>query len=208
MEATENDFLRLKDIYSEVKTRVNSLYRQHKKAERYQRLTDEIKAWDLHLASIRLKERQQQRRELKAQFDESADQKAARETTLDTAYAQLEEERKELIGIEQQLSALGSEIYETTEQAHQAERESSVLREKKTNAAQLIEKNRGDIETLDQAGVGTPRPDCHRPGVARSAAGAAGDSQSTARQRPHGSGRGRQNGFWMPAWPRRRKTES
>lgn len=149
LEATENDFLRLKDIYAEVKTRVNSLYRQHKKAERYQKLTDEIKAWDIFLSSRRLKDRQTQRRELKAQFDELSDQKAARETSLDTAYAQLEQERKRLLEIEQQLTGIGNEIYGVTEKAHQDERETSVLREKQTNAAQLIEKNRVDIETLD-----------------------------------------------------------
>ncbi|RME24771.1 MAG: chromosome segregation protein SMC, partial [Candidatus Zixiibacteriota bacterium] len=48
LEATEHDIQRLKDIHAEVKTRVNSLYRQHKKAERYQRLSDNVRAWDLY----------------------------------------------------------------------------------------------------------------------------------------------------------------
>jgi chromosome segregation protein len=51
LEATENDFLRLNDIFSEVKTQVNSLKRQYKKAERYQEVRDDIKAWELFLSS-------------------------------------------------------------------------------------------------------------------------------------------------------------
>lgn len=55
MEATEYDFLRLNDIYSEVRTQVNSLKRQYKKAERYQNLSDEVKQWELFLTSHRIK---------------------------------------------------------------------------------------------------------------------------------------------------------
>ena len=42
LEATEQDFLRLKDIYAEGKTRVNSLYRQHKKAVRAYRINKSL----------------------------------------------------------------------------------------------------------------------------------------------------------------------
>jgi len=69
LEATENDFLRLQDIYAEVKTRVNSLYRQHKKAERYQKLTDQIKAWEVYLNATRLSRLKGEKRELQAQAD-------------------------------------------------------------------------------------------------------------------------------------------
>jgi len=149
LEATENDFLRLKDIYSEVKTRVNALYRQHKKAERYKELSDRIKGWELYLAGTRLRRLENEKRELKAQFDRLSDQKEGRGTALDVASSELEADRKELLELEQELSRLGNEIYGITEKAHRLENEISVLREKKSNAAQLIERNRADVIQLD-----------------------------------------------------------
>jgi chromosome segregation protein len=149
LEATENDFLRLKDVYAEVKTRVNSLYRQHKKAERYQALTDEIRAWDLFLNSSRLKALQDEKRELRATFDSLSDQRSGKESALDQAYAGLETERQELIGLEQQLAELGTQMYAATEEAHRKEREISVLNEKQANARLLISRSKTDIEALD-----------------------------------------------------------
>jgi chromosome segregation protein len=148
LEATENDFLRLQDIYAEVRTRVNSLYRQHKKAERFQKLTDRIKAWDLFLVSTRLKQLQAEKQQLTAQVETLSDQKLNLQTNLDQAYAGLETDRKELVDAEGQLTELNNTIYNTTEEAHRLEREISVLKEKKANATQLIERNQVDLEAL------------------------------------------------------------
>jgi chromosome segregation protein len=148
LEATENDFLRLKDVYAEVKTRVNSLYRQHKKAERYQKLNDEIRAWDLFLNSTRSKILQDEKRRLRAAFDALSDQRSGKESALDHAYAGLETERQELVGLEQQLTEIGNQIYTVTEEAHRKEREISVLNEKQANARLLISRNKTDIEAL------------------------------------------------------------
>ncbi|HDL01715.1 MAG TPA: chromosome segregation protein SMC, partial [candidate division Zixibacteria bacterium] len=82
LEATENDFLRLNDIYSEVQTQVRSLKRQQKKAERYQTISDEIKNWELYLSSTRMKEIEQERRRIKAEHDQMSDKIAASETAI------------------------------------------------------------------------------------------------------------------------------
>ncbi len=149
LEATENDFLRLKDVYAEVKTRVNSLYRQHKKAERYKKLADEIKAWEVYLGATRLRRVENERRELRAQTESLSDQKSGRQTALDQAYARLESDRKELVEIEHQLTELGTELMSVSDEAHEIERQISVLREKKANAGTLIERNRVDIKGLE-----------------------------------------------------------
>ncbi|RKX21736.1 MAG: chromosome segregation protein SMC, partial [Candidatus Zixiibacteriota bacterium] len=154
LEATENDFLRLKDVYAEVKTRVNSLYRQHKKAERYSKLSNQIRDWELHLGSSRIERLQREKRELRADFDSFTEQKLNSETTLDKAYACIETERQELLDVERNMTQLGNDIYSITEDAHGCERESSALNEKTTNALRLIEKNTEDIKALDnRAGV-------------------------------------------------------
>ena len=148
LEATENDFLRLRDIHAEVKTRVNSLYRQHKKAERYQRVMDDIKAWELYLSAGRTGRLEAERRELRAKLDELSRNKTGQETTLDQINAQLEAERKELIDVERQLTEVGQDIYGASEKAHTIEREISVNTEKRTNASSTIDKNEADIESL------------------------------------------------------------
>jgi len=150
LEATENDFLRLQDIYAEIKTRVNSLYRQHKKAERYTKLSSQIKSWEVHLNTARLTRLKREKRELQAQADSLRDQKTGRDTTLDQAYAQLETDREKLVGIEHRITELGNELYDITEEAHRLEREVSVLNEKKSHASQLIEKNTTDIKSFDE----------------------------------------------------------
>lgn len=149
LEATENDFLRLKDIYAEVKTRVTALYRQHKKAERYKKLSDRIKSWELYLGANRLKQLQQEKRELQAEYDTLTDQKSSRGAALDMAASQLEADRRDQVDIEQKLNAVGNDIYSISEEAHRLEREISVLTEKKANARQLIARNRSDIESFD-----------------------------------------------------------
>lgn len=149
LEATENDFLRLKDIYAEVKTRVTALYRQHKKAERYKKLSDRIKAWELYLGASRLKQLQQEKRELQAEYDALTDQKSGRGAALDLAASQLEADRRDQVDIEQKLNGVGNDIYSISEEAHRLEREISVLTEKKANARQLIARNRSDIEGFD-----------------------------------------------------------
>lgn len=154
LESTEQDLLRLKDIYAEVKTRSTSLYRQHKKAERYQLLANETKAWEIYLAATRVRSSEVERRQLQGQREALSDQKLARETALDGLSARLESSRIRLLDNEQRLNASAAEIYRISEQAHSVEREISVLSEKKAAAALLIEKNRQEVLTIDQRYAG------------------------------------------------------
>ncbi len=149
LEATENDLLRLRDIYAEVKTRVNSLYRQHKKAERYQKVVEEIRNWELYLGSTRIKQLEHEKRVTRGIIDSLASQKLDRETKLNTLSAQIEKDRQELLDLERQLNEVSSGIYTTSEKAHTLEQEISVLTEKKANAENLIEKNEHDVEALN-----------------------------------------------------------
>lgn len=149
LEATEQDFLRLKDIHAEVRTQVNSLYRQHKKAERYQRIRDEIKSWELFLGKNRINRLDQDRREHKARLDELTARRQESDTGLNQFGAELEAARKEQIDIERQLSEVSNQIYQVSEEVHGIERQISVDRERRLNATNLIDKNRHDIASLE-----------------------------------------------------------
>ncbi|MBK7140964.1 MAG: chromosome segregation protein SMC [bacterium] len=148
LEQTENDFLRLKDIYAEVKTQVNSLYRQQKKAERYQKILDDVKGWELFLSSSRVRLLDQEKRQLRGELDSLTDQRLQRSTELDQITLQLETDRKEQLDIERQLNELAGQVYSLSEEAHTKEREISVLREKRSSATALIERNTVEIEAL------------------------------------------------------------
>lgn len=150
LEATEGDFLRLKDIYSEVQTQVRSLKRQYKKAERYQSVADEIKQWELHLSSKRINEIEKEKREIKARLESLTNKISERETTINSLSTRLETERNRQIDLEQELTKVNSQAYDFTEQAHSMENKISVLTEKRSNAKTLCERNENDIKALQE----------------------------------------------------------
>ncbi len=147
LEATENDFLRLRDIYSEVKTRVNSLNRQVKKAERYKTVADEIKAWELYLGGTRLRQIETERRENRARLDDLTGGLSERRTRIDSSSATLEDQHRRQIDIEHELTAVGHQAYEMTERAHDMEKEITLLNEKRSNSRVTIDRNRSEIDS-------------------------------------------------------------
>jgi chromosome segregation protein len=149
LEATENDFLRLNDIFAEVQTRVRSLKRQYHKAERYQKIQDDVKGWELYLGSQRVKAIEQQRRELQAELDRLADATSQKQAQLDRISARLENDRRRQVDLERQLSEVSNRVFEITEAAHEQETQISVLVEKRSNARQLIDRNTEDIRALE-----------------------------------------------------------
>ncbi len=148
LEATEQDFLRLNDIYTEVKSQVESLRRQQKKAEKYQSIATDVKAWDLYLNASRVQNCETERRKLMAERDEFQNQVAHHDAILAGLSAEVETLRTSQLEIETDLSKASARVYELSESAHASERELSVLNEKRGNAVSLIEKNRNEITGL------------------------------------------------------------
>ncbi len=149
LDATEQDLLRLQDIYSEIKTQVNSLKRQYKKAERYQSVRNEIKDWELYLASETIKELNNEKRALKSESDDLSTKKLKKETEIEQKSAGLEAFRKEQIDLEHILTKVGDEVFEITESTYSLENKISMLKEKKSNASLLIERNSEEIKALN-----------------------------------------------------------
>ncbi|MBN2226767.1 MAG: chromosome segregation protein SMC [candidate division Zixibacteria bacterium] len=146
LEATEQDLLRLKDIVAEVTTQVNSLRRQMSKAERYQKLSEEVRAWELYQGKTALNNLHRERRDLLSQKDSFTDTRVRHDAQISGLTATQEEQRKQLTDLDRQLTEIAGRIYEKSEQAHTLETEVSITKEKRDNARRLIEKNRQDIE--------------------------------------------------------------
>ncbi|MEW5995071.1 MAG: AAA family ATPase, partial [Candidatus Zixiibacteriota bacterium] len=150
LEVTEQDVLRLNDVYAEVRSQANSLRRQHRRAERYKRIADDIRAWDLYLGSTRLAALDTEIEDLKKQLAQFADRRLDREAAIDRLSAELETHRSEQVDLERQLTEAGNSIYEATERAHTWEKEITGLTEKRSAARTLIERNQSEIKTLQQ----------------------------------------------------------
>jgi chromosome segregation protein len=150
LEATEADLLRLRDIVSEVNSQVNSLNRQMHKTQRYQKLSDELKGWEIFLSKSAVNRLEGEHRELTAKRESLGDDKLKIDTEIDSLSARQEEERKILTDIDRQLSEISNQIYELSEAAHSTEKEITVLRERRDNDKQSVEKNVLDVEAFNK----------------------------------------------------------
>ncbi len=148
LEATEADLLRLKDIVAEVNSQVNSLNRQMKKAERYKKLSDELKDWDMYLGKETVTNLSRERREQSGRRDQIADNKIKIDTDIDGISAFQEEERKKLTDLDRKLSGISNDIYEKSEAAHTVEKDITVRQERRDNSRSLIERNNFDIQAF------------------------------------------------------------
>ncbi len=148
LEATENDFLRLRDIHSEVRSRVLSLQRQQKKAERYIQLRDEIRSWEGYLAAQRLSAIDTERRSLAGELQRASEGKLRAGVELDQAGAELEEARRQLTDLTQQVSQLADQLLSINSAIHETEREQSVLQTRRTSSQEQIAKDHAEIELL------------------------------------------------------------
>jgi chromosome segregation protein len=150
LEATEHDLIRLQDILAEVTTRVNSLRRQVKKAERYKKVSDELKNWDLYKAQSRYAELREKRKTLMVSIKDHEERKVALDAQLDSRFANLEEARTSLADLDGKLADLATKVFNLSEQAHQVETDISVNREKRDNLLASASQNKDEIEALSK----------------------------------------------------------
>jgi len=150
LEATEQDLLRLQDILAEINSRVNSLKRQVNKAERYKKISDELKNWNLYIAQTKYAQLQERKKELSISLKSFEDQKIALETKLDVRFTETEQARAALADLDHQLNQRANAVYELSEKAHEIETNISVNREKKENLQKLAVQNRQEIEILSK----------------------------------------------------------
>lgn len=91
LEATKQNLIRLNDIISEVKRQMNSLNRQAKKAEKYKAVREELKGFELFLASLEHKVLKQRRLEAEKKLEEFRQKDILLSTALSQKGSSLEE---------------------------------------------------------------------------------------------------------------------
>jgi chromosome segregation protein len=148
LEHTENDLLRLGDILAEVEKQTNSLRRQKGKAERYRRLTEEVREFEIRLSHSEFQTLRLQEKELEDRLKTAADQAHRTGSELGKEEAEAQELKLKLLEVEKESASVQRRIGELAEKGFQLERDISVSRERKSNLQKLIDKNCRELEDL------------------------------------------------------------
>ncbi|MCX8057001.1 MAG: chromosome segregation protein SMC [Ignavibacteria bacterium] len=158
LEAVKQDLIRVNDIYAEVQKKVNSLERQSKKAEQFNKLYQEAKELEINLAErelFRLKKKISEAKELlnqlqleKQKYSLEIDELDANQQTL---YRQLDE-------IEKKLESKREEILQSTEEIYKIKenivRNRERFKNNEDNISRLvysIEEGRKKIQSLSNS---------------------------------------------------------
>ncbi len=148
LNATQEDLNRVNDIISEVERTVNSLKRQVKKAERYQQLSKEIEELDLRHAALELGKILRQLRPLKQQLEQQQQAFQTDRSRLSKDEAILEKMRAEMIGFEDRLSSVQSDLDAVVQKIHSKENELTVAKERIRSLKEKITRYRSEKEQI------------------------------------------------------------
>ncbi len=146
LESTQQNQLRVNDIITEVKRQLNSLDRQARKAERYQKVRNEMKDLDYRLASVEYSTFGGEWKTATEEFKKAEDEITELHASLGKIEAAIEESRADALAAEQELSALQHKIHETETALSRAEHRVEMS---KSQITSLTEQRGRDLADMD-----------------------------------------------------------
>lgn len=146
LEATRIDLNRINDIISEVQKTVNSLSRQVGKARRYLSYNEELKKTEIDLSRFRYHHLLDTIRPLEIQLKEVSKLKEESHHQITIDEALLEDYKRELIKIEQNLQNLNRQMHELDSRVAQIKQDEAVARTKKEEMSKTRQRYLLEIE--------------------------------------------------------------
>ncbi len=148
----QDDVSRLDDVISEVQTKVRSLNRQRRKAERYREQRERRLAVEVTVARLRLEQLKESLADADQRLTELTELAPTAKAELSTAEAELERRRLESAEVSRERGAHARRLEEINREIAERERELAVAEERRTHSKrrlQQIETER--VETRERA---------------------------------------------------------
>ena len=150
LEAADADLARLQDLISEVETKVRSLARQKRRAQRYRELRARRLALEVAVAGIELAEVRAVLETTTRRLEELGKEEPSARAALAAAEADLERLRLEAADAGRARAAAAARLEETTRRIAEREREVAIAEERRSHAERRLEQIATEREELKQ----------------------------------------------------------
>ena len=148
LDEVKADLTRVNDIVSEVQKKVNSLERQAKKADRYNRISSSLRELELDLAERELSLYSHQKEEARKLKEENLQKKILLESELSKLNDEVKSVKLELSNAENTLKYKREELNSKTEAIYKVDNQLSVSKERKDSLERNIERYREELVEL------------------------------------------------------------
>ncbi len=138
LDSSKQNLQRINDIVTEVKRQIGSLDRQVKKAERYRRLTEEIRAIDLRTAKREYQSLLTALEAVLSEITRARDAEAAKRSELSTIENTVETRRIALIDRERSLTGLDQRLHDLEKRIAELEKAMAVAKTNRENRTDEI----------------------------------------------------------------------
>ncbi len=152
LDATEQDLIRLADIITEVQSKVNSLHRQVRRAQRYQELAQELKETELRVANFHFSRIHEELVPLNEKYEALTRNRESLTSQISFREAEVEAFHTDVLQLEEGLRQAQNSLNQTVDMIRKREEEIllsrerlKALAEKKTRIVDSIENLRGRI---------------------------------------------------------------
>lgn len=149
MDSTRQNLSRLTDILNELSRQINSLNRQAKKAERYQRVSEELRGRELALAATKYRALRKEEEELAAENDKLREEESASSAELAGFEAESEASRLSLAEVERELDGVQQDLYRVQHSIKFCESEIGHRTKERTSISEQGAANETELRTLE-----------------------------------------------------------